>query len=422
MLHSLTLEGLRSFDEATAIRVAPLTLLAGANNTGKSTAIQAILAFLQSEQTQTQGALSLSGAWCDLGAFDQVVSYRRPRNEGFGFTLGLAGINGAGQAVDSVWTFGPDAESTSPSAVIVELEYAVERGPASGPTEPAIPERGLVSRSGDPSGYRLESDAGPATPLFAHPGAIHTVQSPARLDLLPMSVATTHHVGPFRSPPQALYAPRSSQLGPRLGRYGEHTAEMIYRHRAVTALPPVPGGEANDTPLPLLQAINAWWSYIFGEQYALYVDVPGRLGFTLSIDTPSADRLGLGQVGLGLSQALPIVVAGLTSKPGDLLLIETPEAHLHPGAQHRLARLFVELARNGRQVIVETHGEHLVNAARLAVKAKELTPTEVAIQFFAQDDGRTSVREVDLDPNGRALSWPSGFFDQAAIDLAELLR
>lgn len=114
MLHSLTLEGLRSFDEATAIRVAPLTLLAGANNTGKSTAIQAILAFLQSEQTQTQGALSLSGAWCDLGAFDQVVSYRRPRNEGFGFAIGLAGINGAGQAVDSVWTFGPDAEPPLP--------------------------------------------------------------------------------------------------------------------------------------------------------------------------------------------------------------------------------------------------------------------------------------------------------------------
>lgn len=420
MLHSVTLDGVRSFDEHVAIRFAPLTLLAGANNSGKSTVIQALLAFLQSEQTQSQSMLALTGAWCDLGAFDKVVSFRRLRDS-FRFNIGLSGLNVGGQTVDCVWSFGSD-EPASPEASVLELDYSVNRSPA--PTtadEPAIPPSGVISSS-EPGVYRLDGDGTVRTPLFVHPGAVHTAQSAARLDLLPMSVATTHHVGPFRLPPQPLYTPRSSQLGPRLGRYGEHTAEMIYRHRAHTVDLPVPGADPREMPLPLLPAINAWWSYVFGEQYTLNVGVPERLGFTLSLDSPSAERLGLGQVGLGLSQALPIVAACLISKPGDLLLIETPEAHLHPGAQHRLARLFVELSRRGRQVVVETHSEHMVNAARLAVKAKDLGPTDVAIQFFSQDDGRTSVREVDLDPNGRALSWPSGFFDQAAIDLAELLR
>jgi predicted ATPase len=183
----------------------------------------------------------------------------------------------------------------------------------------------------------------------------------------------------------------------------------------------VPGAGGDGQPQPLLPGVNAWWSHVFGGSLALQIDAPARLGFTLAIDTPSAERLGPGQVGLGLSQALPIVAACLASRAGDLILIETPEAHLHPGAQHRLTGLFVELARLGRQVVVETHSEHIVNAVRLAVKAG-LAPDQISILFFQQEGGRTVVETIELDPGGRALRWPEGFFDQAAADLAELLR
>lgn len=418
MLHSLSLDGVRSFDDPTALRCAPLTLLAGANNSGKSTVIQSILAFLQSEQTQSQHVLALNGAWCDLGHFDRVVSYRRPRST-WRFSIGFAGSNSLGEAVDAVWTLGPTDEPESPSAAILELEYSIADA-----ANLALPTTGTISRTEGPARYRYDSDQGEpeGSAFFVHPGSIQRDLLPRRWELLPFSAATTHHVGPFRMPPQPLYTPRSSKLGPPLGRYGEHTAEVIQRKRTQTVDVRLPVAGRNGGPPLLFDATNGWWSHIFDEDYRLHIDEPGRLGYTLGIDTPSAERLGLGQVGLGLSQALPIVVACVTSKPGDLLLIETPEAHLHPGAQHRLASLFVEAARHGRQVIVETHSEHLVNAARLAVKSDLLKPAEVAIQFFSQREGRTSVREVDLDPNGRALSWPTGFFDQAAADLAELLR
>ncbi|KYF55196.1 hypothetical protein BE04_25175 [Sorangium cellulosum] len=427
MLRSVLLEGFRSFEHPTAVRFAPLTILAGPNNAGKSSVIQALLALVQSEQASSGDSLLLSGAWCDLGRFDDVVSASRPLDERR-FAIGVNGETPNGIERDVLWELGPPDDDAHAAARIHKLDYVsgkaagrlvlegerlvwTEENKAIGQEPPAHP--------GEPS----------ASAVFVHPGTVNVRQlhSPSgtylarSIALSLVDASRTQYVGPFRAPPQPLYTPRTSTAGPPLGRYGEHTAELLFRHRTQRTDVTVPGQPHEDEGSPILSAINAWWSHLFDGSFALQIDAPARLGFTLSIDTPSAERLGLGQVGLGLSQALPIVTACLVSRPGDLLLIETPEAHLHPGAQHRLTSLFIELARKGRQVVIETHSEHLVTAAQIAVK-EGLPPDAVAISFFSQEAGRTVVQEIELNPHGRALRWPPGFFDQAAVDLAELLR
>jgi predicted ATPase len=437
MLHSVLLDGFRSFDRATTLRFAPLTVLAGPNNAGKSSVIQALLALVQSEQANSGDALLLSGPWCDLGRFDQIVSTSL-RAEERGFSIGLTGDTSEGCAVDTLWQFGlPDLggaeEDDMPleRAPILELEYSL--ADTSGRIERAATGLGWF---GTPPPSRDEPHVLRRVALFSHPGnfIVRNVvpeqgryyEPPSSWDggplvISPLAAWRTQYIGPFRSPPQPLYTPRTSPIGPPFGRYAEHTAEVLFRHRTQRTDITVPGQQGGNAEQPLLSAVNAWWSYLFDGSFALQIDAPARLGFTLAIDTPSAERLGLGQVGLGLSQALPIVAACLISRPGDLLLIETPEAHLHPGAQHRLTDLFIELARKGRQVVIETHSEHLVTAAQLAVKAG-FPREDVAVTFFRQDNGRTVVEEVELTPQGRALRWPPGFFDQSAIALAELLR
>lgn len=430
MLRSVLLDGFRSFQSPTTLPFAPLTILAGPNNAGKSSVIHALLAFLQSEQAQSGDALLLSGPWCDLGGFDQVVCAALPADRRR-FSLGLTGENSTGASVDTLWSFGPPPDQALASAPIVEVEYSA------GNTS------GRVTRHLDDDLHWAEEitdEQRAAEPIwqvsFAHPGsangmsannvtsgnrALVTVRRNSTLSLAPIAASRSHYISAFRAPPQALYAPRTSAAGPPLGRYGEHTAELLFRNRTQRTDVLIPGVPGDGSPQPVLPAVNAWWSHVFDGSLALQIDAPARLGFTLAIDTPSAERLGLGQVGLGLSQALPIVSSCLVSRPGDLILVETPEAHLHPGAQHRLTSLFVELARHGRQVVVETHSEHIVNAVRLAVKAG-LRPEDVSIVFFQQEAGRTVIETVELDPRGRALRWPAGFFDQAAADLTELLR
>lgn len=88
-----------------------------------------------------------------------------------------------------------------------------------------------------------------------------------------------------------------------------------------------------------------------------------------------------------------------------------------------MADVFLDLHGSGRQVILETHSEHLVNALRIAVRRGILAPDAVALHFFEQDSrGATVVQEIAIDPTGRLDRRPRGFFDQATQDLGELMR
>ena len=103
------------------------------------------------------------------------------------------------------------------------------------------------------------------------------------------------------------------------------------------------------------------------------------------------------------------------------MIVENPEAHLHPEAQFRLTQLLAKLASRGVQVFVETHSEHVVNAVRLAVieDAYAITNNQVSLFFFDSD---YSKRDLYIEKNGRINDWPSRFFDQYQWELAEILK
>lgn len=127
-------------------------------------------------------------------------------------------------------------------------------------------------------------------------------------------------------------------------------------------------------------------------------------------------------IGFGISYALAVVVAVLVSERNSVLLLENPEAHLHPFSQSKLGSFLARAASAGLQIIVETHSDHLLNGIRLAVKRKHLLPEQTAIHFFSTPIADSErVVSPRLDADGRIQLWPSGFFDQAENDLMELL-
>ncbi|MCY3973627.1 MAG: DUF3696 domain-containing protein [Candidatus Dadabacteria bacterium] len=128
-------------------------------------------------------------------------------------------------------------------------------------------------------------------------------------------------------------------------------------------------------------------------------------------------------VGFGLTYALPIFVAGLLSKKGGLVIIENPEAHLHPKGQSVLGKFLSGVANSGVQVIVETHSDHLLNGIRISAKNGEIDSESVALHFFQRDEGDQSTKIVTpkMDKNGRLNEWPEGFFDEWESSLTELL-
>jgi predicted ATPase len=136
-------------------------------------------------------------------------------------------------------------------------------------------------------------------------------------------------------------------------------------------------------------------------------------------------------VGFGLSYVLPIIVSILIHsgqlaakkiKPV-LLLIENPEAHLHPSGQTRMGEMLALAASCGVQIIVETHSDHLLNGVRIAVKNKKIPHNEVRCFFFKTEDGKepATVSRISIDEYGMMDYWPEGFFDESEKSLMRLV-
>ena len=129
-------------------------------------------------------------------------------------------------------------------------------------------------------------------------------------------------------------------------------------------------------------------------------------------------------VGFGLTYSLPIIIACLAAPAGSLVLLENPEAHLHPKGQLALGLLLALSANDGVQIIVETHSDHLLNGVRIAAKQRDVLAKDVSTLFFTREieTGVTNIEAPVLLDNGRFSSWPVGFFDEWGNALDQLLE
>ena len=128
--------------------------------------------------------------------------------------------------------------------------------------------------------------------------------------------------------------------------------------------------------------------------------------------------------GFGYSQVLPILVRGLIAPPNSTLIIEQPELHLNPALQVRLADFFISLVRAGKQVIIETHSEHIVDALRVRTAQEKdgYLSNNSKIYFIDIKRGRPALHDMSIKPDGTLPEWPINFFGEAASLTGELLR
>jgi predicted ATPase len=137
-------------------------------------------------------------------------------------------------------------------------------------------------------------------------------------------------------------------------------------------------------------------------------------------------KIDLTNVGVGVSQLLPVVVSCLLADPDSVILLEQPELHLHPAVQQRLADFLLACAKSGRQLIVETHSEYIVSRLRLRIAQdlEDRLQSLIGFIFVERDDhGQTHYRSIK--PNrfgGLEPEVPKGFFDQTPQESQEILR
>ena len=116
-------------------------------------------------------------------------------------------------------------------------------------------------------------------------------------------------------------------------------------------------------------------------------------------------------VGYGVSQALPVITELLRPDAPHMFLLQQPEVHLHPSAQAALGSLFCEVASSGRQLVVETHSDHLLDRVRIAVRdgLTGLRPEDVSILFFERDGLEVNIHSLAIDEDGNINGQPPGY-------------
>jgi predicted ATPase len=128
----------------------------------------------------------------------------------------------------------------------------------------------------------------------------------------------------------------------------------------------------------------------------------------------------LRDVGIGISQVLPVLTVAHFAPAGSTIILEEPEIHLHPLAQSVLAELFVELSRKRQvQFIVETHSEHLFRRMQTLIAKQQITPKDAAMYFVEREGKAARMRPLELDDFGRVKNWPEGFFGDALGETRE---
>lgn len=160
---------------------------------------------------------------------------------------------------------------------------------------------------------------------------------------------------------------------------------------------------------------------IFGNTELSIFDLEDEAGEKLLIKNDSNFYIPTA-TGFGISYCLPIIVQGLiaTISKEQILIIENPEAHLHPKSKSELGKFLATIAVMGVQVIVETHSEHIINGARL-ILGNERDYNIFSTIYFTRERGAFLQKHLKIDEIGEMEEWPEGFFDQSEIDLRALL-
>lgn len=225
------------------------------------------------------------------------------------------------------------------------------------------------------------------------------------------------YLGPLRTDPGTtlLQFSSSGELDD-VGTKGEYAA-FVYHTNQQTQIDFYHPETSRIEKTSLHEALDIWSRYL-GIAQTVQTDFTGTTGmmWKIIVGFHQPPRL-LPQVGVGVSQILPILVMGLLASAKTLLIIEQPELHLHPRVQARLGDFFLGLARCGKRCLIETHSEYLINQFRYQIVQSNGKESETIAVYFVEpnEQGAAHFTPIQISAQGNILNWPDGFFDESYL-------
>lgn len=213
------------------------------------------------------------------------------------------------------------------------------------------------------------------------------------------------------------------------GQYSAHFLEHFGRKIKVHPLLRYPNSEVDD----LATQLTLWLNKVSPGTRIVTERIPGtdsvKLRYIMESESGSSNEVRPLNAGFGITYILSVLVAILSSKEGDLLIIENPESHIHPKGQSMIGKLLSRAAKAGTQVFIETHSDHIINGILISVLETNqgiidgIESSDVSISFIDRKKNSiaSEIHTIEIQPNGRMTGMPDGFFDQYSKDLKAII-
>ena len=407
----IAVKGFKSIAEECEIDIRPLTILAGANSSGKSSIMQPLLMLKQTlEAPYDPGPLLLDGPNVRFTEVSQFLSTLVGEKGTDRFQIGIGtSMSNFSHLVETTFRKGPGG---------VEIFEMTSKG-KSGDDPPMFPEHltlypempleEIKALTDQYRIFRIASVNGVKRSRcflrLASQGGSGYLNLDTTVKLIndPESdILDIIHLPGLRGNPERTYGLTST--GPRYpGRFEHYAASIIHEWQKTK-------NERLNTVTGSLRALELTGQV--GTKKIGDVGIEVQVGRLPHDSVNEADMVSIADVGIGVSQVLPVLVAVIVAEPGQLVYLEQPELHLHPRAQVALARVLTDAAKRGVRVVVETHSSLLLLGIQTLVAEGKLSPELVKLHWFTRNkDGITEINSVDLDEAGTYGDWPVDFDD-----------
>ncbi len=400
MITELRAQNFKSWQDTDTLQFAPLTGFFGANSSGKTSILQVLLMLKQTVEQPSDWNEPLyfgdEQSLVNLGNFDAVIYNHKP-------DLSLD-ISVSWQIPKQIDIRGNLTDFLSLSTAIVNNKY--EDTELKG-FHYTFDEYDL-GIEWTPQGYKTINNN-----ILAASFRCYGLASPSNYgeDYSSLQNAFENlfsrilYLGPLREHPRRRY-PWGGDHPKGIGQYGEKTTSALLSGR-IRRLP-------TDEQIPKwLQRLELIDSYDVrplsdtGGDYELLVK-----------QHKGGPEVPLTDVGFGVSQVLPVLILCYYAPEGSILILEQPEAHLHPKVQSELADVLIDVVKNRKvQVILESHSEHLLLRLMRRIAEEKMSAEDTALYFCQINDGTSEIERLDMDQYGNIRNWPQDFFGNSTSEL-----
>lgn len=438
-LSAISVRGFKSIFNEQRIQLAPITVFAGANSGGKSSASQPLLLLKQTLESQYDpGTILLYGPNAKFTSVEQVVSKGGGAFSKREFSVAFHD--------SEEWSFRIKYDLTDPSFVRAKVEVRTEiqydlaySDRTEVPYEQwhnKIPlNRHLLSVIAHYKAQPNISLFWTASQARCFPDLIiaarigrNTDQNKITVGKIPYGdnirslAKNLIHIKGLRGNPERSYLATARTKGGFPGAFEDYVASILMQWQT----------EGNDELSGLgndLRSLGLTWKVKAFPIEGTHAEIKvGRLGFPAQ--GGANDLVSLADVGLGVSQVLPFLVALRAAKKGQVVFVEQPEIHLHPRAQFQLAEIIVSASKRGILIWLETHSSILIRGLQTQVARNSIDSRSLALNWFQRDPatGGTAISSCVPDDYGRLGDWPADFddismqADRAFLDAVSIAR